>query len=452
MFLNANRYLFIAAIAVVLAVPSASAKNTKVDQRNQTIDSRLNCFSQHASETGINWDEVCATDSATKTKQPAEQIEDPEDLDQMVKRLQGVADDMLNKSQSDSEPSVSVDEVYKKHQKDAENKRSVDDVIIEQGVKHEFSSGNPQVDKKIAAGEGKKNLPAWQDFSEGKEKPAPRSDDPYKQPVPGLFDEPELMSNQSKRESVVEFRKHSLTFEYERYYYTYTEPSIDVELEDWFDSLGGTYTYRPQEGDVLYSKWMDYYSLEGRYAWADLDYTSGATGHDNDVSNKMYEIRGLLGKEFHPVPQVVVTPYGGYGFRYLLDEAGNRLTSTGHFGYDRKSHYHYVPLGFFYTYQPNKDWRIVGNAEFDYFVFGVQKSYLGTDAPVPGYFDISNDQKHGFGVRASVKFVKILPVITLGIEPFVRYWHIDDSEIVDGGWVEPENKTIEAGVRASVQF
>ena len=29
---------------------------------------------------------------------------------------------------------------------------------------------------------------------------------------------------------------------------------------------------------------------------------------------------------------------------------------------------------------------------------------------------------------------------------------IDDSEIVDGGWVEPENKTIEAGVRASVQF
>jgi hypothetical protein len=37
------------------------------------------------------------------------------------------------------------------------------------------------------------------------------------------------------------------------------------------------------------------------------------------------------------------------------------------------------------------------------------------------------------------------------IEPFVRYWHINTSDVSYGG-IEPDNRTVEAGLDVTVDF
>ena len=438
-----NYKVLITILACLAILPCAFAKNTETNERDQAIDQRLNCFASHSSKEGIDWDDVCSKISAPQAGQSLE-IDDPESLDQAIQDLQVVADDMLSDSVNGEESAKTVDDVYKKHNNDIETKRTLDDVIQEHGIANEVSS------------QGGKNLEGEDvdpTTSSGQDKVSQRKK-VHKEDVPGLWDEPDLMSDKAKAESKIQYNRNTLTFDYEKYYYEYKEDSVNVKLKGWWDSIDAVYVYRPQEGDLLYSDWVNHYGLEGRYAWADLDYTSGSTGSDNDEPNRMVELRGILGRDFYPTPSVVITPYGGFGFRYLVDDSGGRQTTTGQYGYDRKSHYFYLPVGFNYTYQPNKDWRIVSNAEYDYFISGWQKSYL-SDVPVPGYFDVRNNQKHGYGVRGSIKFIKILPFVNLSIEPFVRYWHIDDSNVANAGLIdgmEPENTTIESGLKAGVEF
>ena len=444
-----NQELLVTVLAFLAILPCALAENTVINKRDRMIDQRLNCFALHASEVGVDWDDVCSTSSSPKAEQSPE-IADAESLDQMIQKLQAVADEMLSNSVNGeaSESAKTVDEVYENHNESLDTKRSVDDFIKEQGITNEFSS---QGDTNFDNGDAVLTNPSGEDISEQEKSDFKKS---HTTDVPDLWDEPDLMNDKAKAVSNIEYNKNALTMDYERYYYEYKEDSVGVKLKGWWSGVSGAYTYRPSEGDPLYWDWMNYYRLEGRYASAKLDYTSGGTGSDDGQPNYMYEVRSVIGRDFYPVSRVVVTPYGGFGFRYLVDDMGGRQTTTGQFGYDRKSHYYYLPLGLNYTYQVNNDWRIVGNGEYDIFLSGWQKSYL-SDVPFPGYFDVRNEQKHGYGVRGSIKFIRILPFVNLSIEPFVRFWHIEDSDVVNAGLfdgLEPENTTIEGGLKAGVEF
>lgn len=445
--------VLIASFAVIFAVPGASARNAANDNRDKTIEERLSCFSKHASQQGIEWDEVCSKVSSLKNE-GAQAIEEADSLDAMIERLHAAADEMLAESDGNEPAAITVDEVYEKHNMVFDAQRSVDDVIEEQGIKNDFSAIDDEDDP---SDENITYDPVEQDnFSDRKELPVPRKSATkvYSKDTPGLFDEPDLMKDSARDSTEVNLRTHTFDAGYERYYYEYKEDSVDVKLKGWWHTVSAAYTYRPKPGDLLNFDWLNHYRLEGRYGYADLDYSSGSTGTSEDDPNYMYETRALLGRDFYPVDKVVVTPYGGFGFRYLVDDSGGKQTTTGQYSYDRKSHYYYLPIGLDFTHQMNKDWRIVGNGEFDIFLYGWQKSYL-SDVPVPGYFDVRNDQDRGYGIRGSIKFIKTSPLIDFSIEPFVRFWHIEDSDVENAGsfdGLEPENTTLESGIRAGVQF
>ncbi len=73
--------------------------------------------------------------------------------------------------------------------------------------------------------------------------------------------------------------------------------------------------------------------------------------------------------------------------------------------------------------------------------------------------DITNSQDKGFGIRASVKFLKRGALVDFYMEPYIRYWNIEQSGAatasVDGStgqWVEPKNNTTEVGSKFGIQF
>ena len=99
-------------------------------------------------------------------------------------------------------------------------------------------------------------------------------------------------------------------------------------------------------------------------------------------------------------------------------------------------------------------WFIGLVIEYDIFWSGVQKSDL-SDVD-DSFNDVENDQSDGYGFRGSVKFQNSRFVI----EPFIRYWDIDDSDpsilTIDGipvdVGIEPENNSTEIGIKVAVKF
>ena len=136
------------------------------------------------------------------------------------------------------------------------------------------------------------------------------------------------------------------------------------------------------------------------------------------------------------------TIYTGIGYRYLNDDS-----SFDPVGYLRESNYIYVPIGYVFDGSNEEGWSFGFGAELDLFLMGNQRSYLSDVDPT--YPDVDNRQESGYGCRASVKLQYKSQKGIFVIEPFIRYWDIDDSEYsVEsiGTLYEPENETIESGI------
>ncbi len=229
----------------------------------------------------------------------------------------------------------------------------------------------------------------------------------------------------------------------EIYSYTYTEPGL-MEDKGYLYGLAASYSYY---GDA-------FFRLDGRLATGKVDYRSNGTGSMDNIDYHVFEIRGLLGKDFILAGEKVITPYLGLGYRYLLDDSGGRISSTGAGGYDRESNYYYLPVGLELFSELTDAWSEVFTLEYDYFLMGEQESHL-SDAN-PNYNDVSNGQNDGYGWRASIRFQREYKQgAALVVEPFVRYWNIDWSDpavITDAGTpvgigYEPTNKTREIGIK-----
>lgn len=189
---------------------------------------------------------------------------------------------------------------------------------------------------------------------------------------------------------------------------------------------------------------------------ADVTWMTGSvdymgSGTIKDVTDRLFEIRGTVGRVFE-LTGWRSTPYMGLGYRYLFDGLGGKISSTGAAGYDRESRYYYVPIGAEFARQASifsSDWRFAATVEYDYFWKGQQYSKLGS---IAGYEDIRNDQENGNGYRFSLRFSRALSGgNTFSIEPYMKYWHIEDSKITTDSagrrWTEPNNTSREWGVR-----
>ncbi len=232
----------------------------------------------------------------------------------------------------------------------------------------------------------------------------------------------------------------------EMYSFKYEEPGLMTE-EGLFGGIKAAVTIRPWP----HSRFGLMSRLEGRFAIGQVDYvgeTWGSTPITIDgIDNFAMEARLLLGPDFVS-EYVMLTLFTGIASRYLNDNASTLYSGA----YERESNYLYLPLGLEMVVQGNGGWCLGTSAEFDVFLGGIQKTHLSD----VGYTDVENIQNEGYGLRCSIKLEKKSESVDFIIEPFFRYWHIDDSEImyvsgVGSVW-EPENETHEVGIRLILVF
>ncbi len=224
---------------------------------------------------------------------------------------------------------------------------------------------------------------------------------------------------------------------------TYKEPDY---MEESGNMLGiiGSYIYH---NDVMLG-------IEGVFKYGQVDYEgrlqNGTSFSTNNIDDYIVEIRSLGGYDFE-VSATIITPYVGLGYRYLFDGMG----AVYEYGYDRESTYLYSPIGIVTSTTLQNGWSLGVTLEYDIFWKGVQKSHM-SDLNY-GYNDIKQDQDSGYGVRGSIKFQKAQFLI----EPFVKYWSIDDSDVstlllhgypTGKRYFEPKNNSTEIGLKISWQF
>ena len=231
-------------------------------------------------------------------------------------------------------------------------------------------------------------------------------------------------------------------------YVQYKEPDVMSEKGPSV-GISGSYTYL--NGIMA--------RLAGRISYSRVEYDSNDTGSISGINDYGYEVRGVLGYDFRPTKTFTITPFAGVGYRYLCDDVGGKVSSTGNKGYKREANYYYSPIGIEAMQKIDDKWSFGASAEYDYFWKGKQKSYMGD--VISGMDTLENDQNRGYGWRASVYVARATRRATYAIEPFVRYWYIDKSEINDityrryrTGWMgwEPENNTTEIGIKFKVVF
>jgi hypothetical protein len=259
-----------------------------------------------------------------------------------------------------------------------------------------------------------------------------------------------------------EVRKHDFEIGPEFYYFDYTEyqewilfgipTGIDETVMDedgLFYGVTGAYTFRgledPSNGGIMLR-------AEGRFASGVVDYDGQTQGGVpltiTDIDDYTMEFRGLIGHENLRFDYTGGL-YAGFGYRYLNDDLSE---FSG--GYERESNYYYIPIGITGTGPVSANgWSSGLTFEFDFLLRGLQKTHLSDTGY--GYSDFENKQKKGWGLRGSIKFIKNGNMDFI-IEPFARFWSIDDSEVtvIEGGIpvYEPRNESVEAGVNIIIKF
>ena len=201
--------------------------------------------------------------------------------------------------------------------------------------------------------------------------------------------------------------------------YAYQEPSVMEKTSDKpFLGLGLTV-----EAPIL----NDLVTLDVAYKTGTTNYSSVRTGKTSADPTNISRIEVKYVTKFD---QLEV--YSGIGYRSLFDSWGNKVTSTNHDTYDRRSQYVYVPLGMKF----NNGFLSNTMVQFNFLLRGLQTSYFGT---ISGYQDTSKLQKSGWGVRSEKK-------ISDNLQLFISYWDIKESEF-NRGFYEPQNTTFETGVK-----
>lgn len=227
------------------------------------------------------------------------------------------------------------------------------------------------------------------------------------------------------------------------YSFKYEESIMDEE--GVFYGLNLAWIYRPwvpasqseplPEGGTVFG-------LEGRVAFGQVDYdgalSDGSPLTINNIDDYSLEARAIFGTDWLGT-DTMHTVYTGIGYRYLNDDL-----AVDPAGYERESNYVYLPFGYQFDAGLDEGWSWAARIEYDLFLWGRQSSHLSeADPTLP---DVNNKQDSGYGYRASLRLQHKHTDGVFIIEPFFRFWDIDDSRI-SLGFFEPANETTEYGIQ-----
>jgi len=219
--------------------------------------------------------------------------------------------------------------------------------------------------------------------------------------------------------------------------YSYREPHMDLPISLKGYHVGASVTYT-QRG--VYGGSNSFGVLEGRFLTGKTDYDgylmNGTPSTADDITNWYIELRGLYGLEFGRV--VRVAPYLGIGYRFLSNNMDEDAS-----GYRRESTYYYMPIGANIQVGSADNLLLTLNGEFDWMFYGNQYSGIA--------YGINNTQDKGFGLRGGIKLEKNFGNMGLFVEPFYRFWKIQNSDVVSGLY-EPFNISREYGAKVGISF
>jgi len=242
-------------------------------------------------------------------------------------------------------------------------------------------------------------------------------------------------------------QRHTWEIGSEVYHFRYREPGAMEDNGVFYGTVVG-YTYRgwvPVSPEESFSEGKGLLRLEGRFACGQVDYdgalSSGTPYKVDDIEDYVIETRLLLGIEALD-EDWLASLYSGFGYRYLNDDSSFDLN-----GYERESNYLYVPFGYQLDGSLRDGWSWGARFEADILVWGKQYTHMSD----VGLIDFDNRQREGYGLRGVVRFRNKNKAGILLVEPFIRYWDIEDSE-VESGFYEPANRTTEFGVQLIWRF
>lgn len=224
--------------------------------------------------------------------------------------------------------------------------------------------------------------------------------------------------------------------------YKYTEPNASIKATKIGFDYSGTYAIVP-EWPNRSNGW--FVRGDMRFATGKGDYSSDLSGTLNDRPHWYYEIRGLIGKDFH-FGDYTLSPYAGLGYRYLFNDLRG-VTSTGARGYRRESNYYTLPVGVTHKINLANQAQLLTTVEYSYLIRGRQESRLSDVNPATQQ-DVSNTQRSGYGVRLGT----MVRFATWSVGPSLILWRINESDRANAGLFEPCNNTYELGVKGVYHF
>ena len=238
-------------------------------------------------------------------------------------------------------------------------------------------------------------------------------------------------------------------------YYDYDEDSVDVEMAGPMYDVVGSYTY--------HHKIMMNASLE--YSRGDLEYDGSIKPpwaseppepFEADTQDWKVECRLLVGWDFLFRQKHVVTPFLGIGYGYW---SSNLREFIANYPEVDREHW-YSPIGV-RTHSPLADnWTWGMSLEYDLFWYGKVKADYAL------WPTVELDQERGHGVGLSLRLRRqFANDCAISVEPYIRYWRIDESDrayvalprpepgdIFLSGAVEPENERTSYGLRIIYEF
>ncbi|MCV2402251.1 hypothetical protein OFY17_05045 [Marinomonas sp. C2222] len=205
-------------------------------------------------------------------------------------------------------------------------------------------------------------------------------------------------------------------------------------------------------GRYAYISHERFRAIEVHYSTGFVDYQGSGT--IENIPDTLLEVRGLFGGKADINPTYDTFVYIGIGYRNLNDDMSGRVSSTSALGYERDQTYIYMPIGLeFQPKQIDRRWGLSGRIEYDLFLSGTNHSYLGE---ISGYDDITLHQNSGYGYRVSLGLTRHFQNASVSVEPFYRYWYLDDSMVTydskNEPRIEPYNNSKELGISFSVTF
>jgi hypothetical protein len=262
--------------------------------------------------------------------------------------------------------------------------------------------------------------------------------------------------------------KHTFGIGTEVFSYHYWEQNGEAAWADFVSHRGvmagviGSYAYHGDNHLMI--------RPEIKGDWGSVDTTAEDNAQCiNNVASYIVETRILAGYDYYMKSSpVVITPYTGFGYRYLKNGFDGKVASDGAHGYDRNVNYYYSPLGVEALKDLGNNWFLGFNFEYDFLWKATTQSHTAGVPFMDGSFanDVQSEQGRGWGIRASIKLMKKTKLLDVTLEPFYRLWNIPEGTgdqlffnspslgngISLGSFYEPRDHTEEIGANLTFSY